>query len=262
MGPQSELAQGALVEALRLVLKRKKLTYADAAAALAVSEQTIKRFFAGEDFPVSRILALCDLAEISFFDLAAMARAEEAEVFFELSVEQEERFVAYPHLLVFFNELRGGKTPDELRAAHGLSARAVARYLKELEGMELLERLPGGKVRLTVDGSFNLRRNGPLSRWKSIDFATQLLGWIERNSEASASGAPGVESAWKMTDGLFSPATIAELKKDIEELSGRYRKIAQREEHLLTREQLRPAAFLLALGSPFEVEFREQIVEI
>src|SRR5689334_6575038 len=98
--------RAAIVETLRQVLKRKRLTYARAAAALGVSEQTVKRLFAGEDFPLSRLMALCELAEISVFDLMALARQDDAEKTFQLSLEQEEYFAAHPHYFLFFNELR------------------------------------------------------------------------------------------------------------------------------------------------------------
>ena len=119
----SATAYGAFTTALRQVLKARRITYAELAARLGVSEQTIKRVFNGDDCPMSRLTAICEAAGVNFFEVAQLA-ADKPEVTFELSLEQEEALAAEPPLHTFFDELRNGLDPQAIKVKHGITSLA------------------------------------------------------------------------------------------------------------------------------------------
>jgi transcriptional regulator with XRE-family HTH domain len=153
----------AIVAALRRVVKNRGLTYGDLAAKLGTSEMTVKRLFAVKGEHIGRVMEICRLIELPFAELAAMA-AETREQTFELTLPQEEALAAQIECLALYTELLKGAEPAEVKVRWNIDSIAVARWLKVLEELKLLERLPGDRVRLKHRGVLHFRKGGPLIR--------------------------------------------------------------------------------------------------
>ena len=63
-----------LTDALKRMLKRAGLTYADAAQHLALSEASVKRLFKEQSFSVERMEKLCELAQADLLELVRSCR--------------------------------------------------------------------------------------------------------------------------------------------------------------------------------------------
>lgn len=62
-----------------------------------------------------------------------------------------------------------------------------------------------------------------------------------------------------MSDGSLSLDSLKELKRDLEELAMRYRKRAQREATILSKNALQTFAWNFVVATPFEYRFKERI---
>jgi transcriptional regulator with XRE-family HTH domain len=143
--------------ALKRLLRARKITYADLARRLGLSESGLKKIFAQEDCTLSRLEAIAratgvPMAEI--FEAAAAAPFEEVT----LTLAQQEALLARPLLLTVFWKLSVERwSPKRIAKACGLEDRALYRVLAELDRLELIVlEQPGDRVRL---------RHGDLVRW-------------------------------------------------------------------------------------------------
>lgn len=251
-------ARHALLDALRKVLKNRKLTYKQVAGRLGVTEQTVKRMFSGDgDFPASRLFEICDAVDVDFFAVAASAEVKKEETF-QLTVEQEQFFVDHPGHLVFFEELRAQKSPAEIRAAAGISVRSTQKYLRDLESVGVLERLPKDAVKLKVRGAHNWLQHGPLGRAHSRRSFMQMFDFLETRADRDL-GENLMTST--ETDGA-THGTLKDMVRELKELAGRYRVICQRDAKLRRPDELVKARWALCVASPFRPTTEAQIVDL
>ncbi len=248
--------RAALISTLREIMKARKVTAAALATNLNVSPQTLKRLFNGTgDCPLERIVAICACLGVSFFDLVDLANKPVAEAF-ELSLEQEEAFVAAPHLLEFFYRLRSGEQPADVAHKHGLSAKALQRYLKALEQIGVIERETGNRCRVLVRGLHNFVKDGPLARRymrRDIDRMLDYLGSpASENDQCLLSGSGGRVAA----------ATARELVRDLKEISDRYRRRAQRDRTVFAEKDTVPVRWMLTVATAMPNHPMEKIFEI
>lgn len=237
--------QTALVATLRKILKNRKITYAQVAERLGVSEQTVKRVFNGEDVALSRLFEICDVAGVKFADVVQLTESE-GEVFFVLTPEQEQHFVDYPSEYRFFIQMLEGKDADAIKREHGLSDRAVFKYLRQIEALGLCDVLPGNRYTLKVRGDHSMLRNGPLAKKLGIDLMTELFSFLSEEKNQTD------RTMWTSSSTKVSADTLRSMKEEMTDLARRYRKIAARESELLPKTQVHDATWVLALASPFQ----------
>jgi transcriptional regulator with XRE-family HTH domain len=153
----------ALVEALKRELRARRLTYADVAKHLGMSQASIKRIFSRGEFTLARVDAICELLGMEFSDLARQVASPEA-VISRLTEEQEKELVADPKLmLVALCALN--QTPfEEIVRTYELSDAECIRLLARLDRLKFLELLPGNRYRLLVSRAFSWIPDGPIHR--------------------------------------------------------------------------------------------------
>jgi DNA-binding Xre family transcriptional regulator len=81
-----------LIDALKLELRRQRITYKQVAQTLELSEASVKRLFAGRFFTLERLERICQLLNMSFSDLVRQAEKKVA-LTNELTLEQEREIV-------------------------------------------------------------------------------------------------------------------------------------------------------------------------
>jgi len=242
---------------LRQVLRNKRITYAQVAEELGVSEQTIKRVFTGDDAPLSRLLEICRIAGVAFADVARLA-TEAPAASFELSEEQETFLAENPGHQVFLYRLRDGRTPAQIRAEFALSARGLARYLKDLEQLGVLDRLPGDRIALKVQGVHMFRRGGPLWRKHGAEAVRDMFAFLADAPEP----ATGRATLWSQSQNRLSQESVAALCAELEEISVRYRRTAQREKAVLPPERLVDAKWIFGVASPYRWEMAQTLPDL
>jgi len=150
-----------LVKALKRELRRQGVTYAGVAARLGLSESSVKRMFARCHFSLQRLEAICDLVGIEVGDLAVMADEHKRDVE-QLSEEQESELVGDPKLLLLAFLLLNHWRVEKIVETYRFEELEVVRLLAKLDRLQIIDLLPGNKVRMRLSRTFSWRRNGPI----------------------------------------------------------------------------------------------------
>ena len=211
----------ALVEALKKLLKSRGTTYRQLAAAVKLSEPSIKRLFSERTFTLQRLEEICAVLEIDFFELAKLARGAAATIE-EMSLEQEKALAADSRLLGVFYLLFNDWQPEDIHERYVLTHAEVLKHVLRLEKLGLVDLLPRDKVRLRVPKTLRLRRDGPV-----------------RATHGTAVIADFMNAEFDKTRGLFrfevrelSKASAALLQRRIERLAAEFNELAELDAYL------------------------------
>lgn len=206
-----------LTDALKHVLKARGLTYAMVAAALGLSEAAVKRAFSRRAFTLDRLESICDLAGISFFDLARHAEDATQSRPATLSDEQEQALVDTPMLVFVFHLVLGGWTVDRIIAEYAISEAELMPALVKLDRLGLIALMPNNVIRLTTQRSIEYRRGGPMRRMFETSVKAEFL---DQDFNAA-------DAIWEFEVGELSEASralvnrrIGQLFREIRELIG------------------------------------------
>ena len=150
-----------LFELLKTVLKARRMTYADLAEILELSEPTIKRVFAERDCKLSRMNEICAALGLTLDDLVAEANRIEVQPT-RLTDHQEARLAEDRPAFNLFLLLLDGMTIDAIQEQYQLENPRVFILGMRLEKIGLAEVMPGNRIRLTVQSPVEFRRDGPL----------------------------------------------------------------------------------------------------
>ena len=148
--------------AAKQCLRAKGLTYRDVAEALDLSEVSIKRLFSEESFSLQRLEAVCDLMDITLFDLARMANQDGSEASSVLTLEQEKVLAANQNLFRVFYLLCNGYALGGIRKKLGIEKPALTRLLLELDRLRLIDLQPRDRVVLRTARTIHWRKGGPV----------------------------------------------------------------------------------------------------
>lgn len=161
MAEQGERESAAMLAALRRALRAGGWTARRLAARFGVSEASVKRWLAGRGLTVLRLEALAALADLSLAELAEATRRPLRELAQELTLAQENALSEDSVLSFLFMVIVGGEPWEDFARDFGLPERAIEAALLRLEKLALIDRLPGGRTRATVDRNV-LWRKAPL----------------------------------------------------------------------------------------------------
>jgi transcriptional regulator with XRE-family HTH domain len=145
-----------LIDALKRVLKSRRITYADLAARIGLSEASVKRLFSQRTFTLSRLQQILAALEIDFRTAKLARGAGDAPQ--EMSEAQEQALASEPHLMGVFYLLFNDWQPSQVLARYELTEVELTKILTRLDRLQLIDLLPGNRVKLRV--SRHLRRPG------------------------------------------------------------------------------------------------------
>jgi len=205
----SELDQ--LLSTLKRQLKARGMTYRDLAAALDLSEASIKRLFARGGFTLERLLQISHLLGFTLAELSQEAVLSGTRLH-TLSESQERELVSDEKLLLVAVCVLNQWTVEEILAVYQLGEAECIRCLARLDRLRLLDLLPGNRVRLNVARDFDWRPDGPIQRF----FLRQGLG------EFLASGFAGEDEVLGFVHGMLTESAQAKLQAEIRTLRRRF----------------------------------------
>ncbi len=153
-----------LLATLKNVLRSKGLTYHDVAAALELSEASVKRLFANESFSLKRLEQICEFIDVSMYELARLSAHEDQHLVTTLTVEQETVLAKEPRLLLCFYLLINGWTPSRIKKRLGMDEAQTTDALMKLHRVKLIERYSRNRIRLLTARTIAWRNRGPVRR--------------------------------------------------------------------------------------------------
>jgi len=253
---QTPQEQSALLSTLRALAKTKGITYGDIADRLGLSEQTIKRFFGGQDTSLARIIEVCSIVGVDFFELVRLTETPQ-EKLFDLTPEQDEFFASFPGYFAFFVKLRNNETIEDIKEKHNLTDKSIYKYLRQLDKMGLIRLGANNYFRFVHQGGLNVSRRSKLM----VRIGKEM--WDELYEFSIGKEADGALCYWTASDGLATTATLKEFKQELSALLSQYRIRSYREGELLPRKDLIPFVWRVSVAAPFSYnKASEQIPDL
>jgi transcriptional regulator with XRE-family HTH domain len=214
-GAERQLPQ--LMDALKLRLKARGLRQRDVAERMGVGLATVKRWLAGDGLTAERLEELCDLAQISLFDLIELAGQAGTEKATRFTPFQEQALGRSPQLFFIFFSLLNGWPPEDCRRELRMTEDAMDEQLKKLARLGLIDLLPGGRLRILTAREVAWRPGGPLAKYFEI-----RKSFVDMN----AGGALYSSDFVKLTD-----AGLAQVRYLIGEFRREVHRIAKSDRH-------------------------------
>ena len=150
-----------LIETLKHALKAQKLTYADVARVLELSEASVKRLFAEKNLSLLRLEQICQMLQMEISDLVQLMnqRAQRIE---QLTREQELEIASDRLLLLVTVCALNRWTIEEILSYFNIEEPDAVRCLARLDRLKIIDLLPGNRIKLLISPNFHWIENGPL----------------------------------------------------------------------------------------------------
>ncbi|WP_026354322.1 helix-turn-helix domain-containing protein [Massilia niastensis] len=229
----SEISQ--LIVTLKRQLKQQGMTYRDVAAALGLSEPSVKRLFASEQFTLDRVIEVCNLLGFTLAELAQEAQQGQRRLR-TLSAEQEGELVSDAKLLLVAVCALNHWSLADMLAVYRLTEAECVQHLLRLDRLRLITLLPGNRIRLNVARDFDWLADGPIRRYFREQGMHEFLdGGFDQQGESL-----------DFAHGMLTESAQAKLRAELRQLRARF---AQLHEESLAAPlaQRRGSGLLLAL---------------
>ncbi len=128
----------AVVEALKRALKAKKLTYAQVARELKMSEASVKRMFSSNHFTLDRFEQVCQIAGLGLTELAREVDSEKNYIS-HLTLEQEREVVGNAKLFLVAVCALNHMTLEQILATYDIPKSECIQLLLKLDRIKFLE---------------------------------------------------------------------------------------------------------------------------
>ena len=220
-----------ILETLKGLLRRQKITYARVAEHLDLSEASIKRLFTRGGFTLERLEQICFLAGIRLCDLIRQAESN-PEAISALTPDQERELVDDPVLLLVTFLALNSWTLAEILACYDLGETDVLRRLLRLDRLGMIELLPDNRVRRLVARNFSWRPGGPVQRY----FESQ----VRRDFLESSFNDPGEHL--RFAGGMLSRESLTRMEQSIDKLLAEMDRLIQQDSDLPLKEKFGTAA--------------------
>lgn len=153
-----------LTDALKRVLKKAGLTYADAASHLDLSEASVKRLFKEQSFSVARMEKLCELAQADLLELVRTVDDQKGRVL-ELTEDQERELSEDLPLFIAAICVLNRYRFEDVLSEYDIDPHDLQQLFTRLDRLGVIELLPENRYRLRVSRGFRWRKNGPIERF-------------------------------------------------------------------------------------------------
>jgi DNA-binding Xre family transcriptional regulator len=229
--------------ALKSALKSKGLTYKDVADKLGLSEKTIKRLFRDKDCSLSRLNDICELIDLSLYDLLDFAKNYN-EPLAKLSHQQLLYLGAHPFHFNFLMLLITNHDIDLIMQTYELSDVSIFRYLRDLDAQKFIELGPNNDFKLLIQGKLLMQLHGPVHQ-NILEKNLEFLNYVVKHD-----GEKGTQfsSAFR----YMSEHTLQAMNEDFANLSRQYRKQSYQDETFLAKDKLLPVKWT-TLVSPYQI---------
>lgn len=154
----------ALVTSLKKQLKTHGKTYSDVGVWLALSEASVKRMFADENFTLLRLEKICQMLGIEVSELV-QSMINERNAISCLSREQEASIASDSLLLLITVCVINGYTYQDLFDRYALDTNECIRKLAILDRLKIIDLLPGNRIKLLIAPNFSWLPNGPIQQF-------------------------------------------------------------------------------------------------
>ncbi len=196
---------------------------------------------------MNHLIAICDFLQISFLEVAMMARELEHSEYV-LSKEQDKFFAVHVRSYALFIDLYRRKPIVEIMEYWKLNDQKFFKHLRDFEKIGLLEVLPHNRYRFKVSGPIKIPTDGQLIR----HFYGHNLKFLEDVQKSVMQ--PGV--LLQTSEVLISKEHADEFLNEFQTLVKKFRSHAFMDETMLMPNQKKSVRWLFAF-SPYQTDWRE-----
>ena len=205
-----------LLDALKRVLKSRRITYAELARKIGLSEASVKRLFSQQTFTLQRLQQILKALDMDFFELARLARGA-GDSPQEMSEAQEQALASEPNLMGVFYLLFNEWQPSQILARYEMSEPELTRLLAMLDRLQLIDLLPANRVKLKVSRHLRLKPSGAIrAKHGQRTMAEFLAVEFDRH---------GGHFLFEFRD--VSPASFAVMVRKIDRLAAEFNELAE-----------------------------------
>src|SRR5438094_1880931 len=205
----SEVSQ--LFTTIKRQLKLQAKTYRDVAAALGLSEASVKRLLTSDNLGVDRLVDISNMLGFTLAELALASAVSETRVR-TLSPAQERELVSDMRLLLVAVCALNHWTLADMLAAYRLTEAECLQQLLVLDRLRLIALMPGNRIRLNVARDFDWLADGPIRQY----FHTQGL------PDFLDGGFAGPDQSLAFTHGMLTESAVATLQTELRRLRARF----------------------------------------
>jgi DNA-binding Xre family transcriptional regulator/predicted transcriptional regulator len=221
MKPAQEIE--ATFSLLKTHLKSRKISYADLAKKLKMSESNVKRIFSTQSCNLETLSEICAAAETSMFELISTASRLEI-LSFHLSNEAETHFLNNFDHFIFFRKLSAANDIEAFIKKTELPKERLTSTLESLQKINLIRKTRTGHE-LTVSGYMDLSKNPALikklnDRWVPW-FFDQVLKNNNKEEYFLRASSTGLSKAHKL-----------QMLAEIQQLIDKYSDIGYRDQRM------------------------------
>ena len=131
----------AVVDALKRALKARKLTYAQVARELKMSEASVKRMFSSQHFTLERFEQICQFAGLGLTELAREVDSEKNYIV-HLTLEQEREVVGNMRLFLVAVCALNHMSLEQILGIYDIPKTECIQLLLKLDRIKFLELMP------------------------------------------------------------------------------------------------------------------------
>jgi transcriptional regulator with XRE-family HTH domain len=231
----------AVVETLKRALKARKLTYAQVAKELGMSEASVKRMFSSCHFTLDRFEQVCQFAGIGLTELAREVDSEKNYIS-HLTLEQEKEVVGNVKLLLVAVCALNHLNLEQIVETYDIPKTECIQLLLRLDRIKFLELMPNNRIKLKVSPNFAWLPDGPILQY--------FKSRAHQEYFRSKFNAPG--EVLIVMNAMFSTATSAQFVMKLRKLGLEFTEMHNDDKHLPIGDR-RPASVVLALR-PWELD--------
>lgn len=236
-----------ILQALKKALRQAGVTYAQAAVALELSEASVKRLFAQQNFTLARIEILATMAGLELADLIRLSD-ETLAVVEELPLATEQALAEDPLLLLCAVCVLNRYHFHEVLELYAIDQHKLQQLFATLDRLNIIELLEANRYRMRLSRGFTWRPGGPIESF----FVNQVLRGFFNPGLIRSSDQ--FRFAW----GTVTPATAEHFLARLRLLYQEFNEAADRDAKLSIA-QRDGAALMLALRTNWEPEEFEKL---
>lgn len=215
-----------LIETVKKQLKLQGKTYLDVAGALNLSEASVKRLFADQNFTLQRLETIASLLGFDLSELMQMVASQQRQLT-RLSIEQEQEIASDLALLLITVCVMNGYCFHDLLEEFTLTEAECIRKLAKLDRLKIIELLPNNRIKLLIAPNFKWLPRGPIQQF----FQQKIQQDFFKSSFDKDSDSLSV------LNGLISQASITELNQRLQRLTSEFNQLIQHDRNLSIKEK-------------------------
>ncbi len=153
-----------LIDIIKKQLKAQGKNYNDVANVLDLSEASVKRLFAQNNFTLQRIEIIANFLGFELSELMILVEKQEQQLT-QLKMEQEKEIASDIVLLLVTVCIMNGYTLEEILNDYHISKTECIQKFAKLDKLKIIELLPNNRIKLLISPNFKWLSRGPIQRF-------------------------------------------------------------------------------------------------